>query len=70
MQSRFMSVIETVTSTAIGFAVAYLANITVLPAFGFAINHGQAFWITVIFTVISVARGYFVRRIFNAIHKR
>lgn len=68
-QSRRMSVVETVASTAIGFAISYATSITVLPLFGFAVTHGQNLAITVIFTAISLLRGYFVRRMFNALHR-
>jgi hypothetical protein len=40
----------------------------VLPAFGHHITLAQNFWITCIFTVASVVRGYFVRRLFNRLH--
>jgi hypothetical protein len=68
-QTHKQSAIETCASTAIGFGIAYVASMTVLPLFGFAVTHGQNFWITVIFTVISLVRGYFVRRLFNYLHR-
>ena len=67
-QTHKQSMIETCASTAIGFGIAYVASLLVLPLFGFAVTHGQNFWITVIFTVISLVRGYFVRRLFNYLH--
>ena len=67
-QTRMQSAIETVASTAIGFVIAYAASYTVLPLFGHHVTHGQNFWITVIFTVISLIRGWFVRRLFNRLH--
>lgn len=69
-QTRFQSAIETVASTAIGFGVSYFTSLFVLPLFGFAVSHGQNFAITCIFTVISLARGFMVRRIFNRWHRR
>lgn len=67
-QSRMQSAIETAASTAIGFVIAYVASNTVLPLFGHHVTHGQNFWITVIFTVISLIRGWCVRRLFNRLH--
>jgi len=67
-QTRMQSAIETVASTAIGFVIAYAASYTVLPLFGHHVTHGQNFWITVIFTVISLIRGWCVRRLFNRLH--
>lgn len=67
-QTRMQSAIETVASTAIGFVIAYVASYTVLPMFGHHVTHGQNFWITFIFTVISLIRGWLVRRLFNRLH--
>ena len=69
-QSRRMSAIETIASTAIGFGVSYLVSLTVLPLFGFAVSHAQNFSIVCIFTVASLLRGYFVRRFFSVLHRR
>lgn len=64
-QSRSKSLLETVTSTAIGFAVSLLLTATVMPAFGYPTTWAHDFWITMIFTIASVLRGYAVRRWFN-----
>ena len=69
-QTKFQSGVETCASTAIGFFISYFASLTVLPLFGFPVTHGQNFWITVIFTAISLIRGFFVRRLFNFLHAR
>lgn len=69
-QTKSQSAVETCASTAIGFFIAYFASLTVLPLFGFPVTHGQNFWITVIFTAISLIRGFFVRRLFNFLHTR
>ena len=43
----------------------------VAPVFGIPAPVGQAFAITALFTITSVARSYFWRRFFaNSIHKR
>ena len=68
MQKKRHSLLEVCVGTAIGFIVAYLANWIVLPWFGLFPSHGEIFWITCVFTVISIVRGYFVRRLFNWIH--
>lgn len=69
-QSRRMSVVETAASTAIGFGISYIVSLTVLPLFGFPVTHGENFAIVCIFTIASLARGYVVRRLFNAWHRR
>ena len=68
-QSRGMSFIETCISTAIGFGVALLTQIIVFPWFGIQTSFLANIWIAVIFTVVSIIRGYFVRRVFNAIRQ-
>lgn len=64
-QTRRGSATETAVSTSVGFAVSWAATLVVLPAFGFPSTHSQAFVITCIYTVLSLVRGYVVRRAFN-----
>ena len=66
MQSRSLSALETVTSTAVGFFVSLALTFTVLPAFGYTVTAGHAWGITLIYTAASLLRGYAVRRAFNA----
>ena len=56
---------EALVSTAVGFGINYIANIVVLNAFALPVSPGKALHISAIFTVISVVRGYLVRRYFN-----
>ena len=70
MQSKKMSLLETCVSTAIGYAVAILAQVLVFPLFGLTISLSQNLAIGAIFTVVSIARGYCVRRLFNRIGLR
>lgn len=65
MQSKRQSLIETVTSIFIGLAVSFLTQIIVFPIYNLEVNFSQNLQITLIFTIVSIARGYFVRRIFN-----
>lgn len=65
MQNKAQSLIETLTNVSIGYVISFIANMTVLPMFGYDINLTDGFWISMIFTVISVIRGYIVRRWFN-----
>jgi hypothetical protein len=64
-QSRKMSLIETITSTAIGYSVAVATQLTVFPLFGINIPLQDNLAIGAIFTVVSIVRGYVVRRVFN-----
>jgi uncharacterized membrane protein (DUF485 family) len=65
-QTRLGSLIEAVVNVLIGFGINFAANLLVLPLFGFNVSPGQAFGIGLIFTVISIARSYAIRRWFNA----
>lgn len=65
MQSKRQSLIETVTSTLIGLAVSFLTQIIVFPMYNLEVNFNQNLQITAIFTVVSILRGYCVRRLFN-----
>jgi hypothetical protein len=64
-QTRRQSLIETVVGVAIGFALSMVASVIVYPLFGHSFTLAQNAGITVVFTVLSIARGYGVRRFFN-----
>jgi hypothetical protein len=70
-QTKLGSLIETSVNIAIGFVVALASQIVIFPMVGI---HGVSFManleITAYFTVVSVIRGYMLRRWFNArLHK-
>lgn len=64
-QSRRKSMLEIAISTAIGFLVSLVLTAIVMPAFGYPTTWAHDFWITTIFTVASLVRGYCVRRAFE-----
>jgi len=64
MQTRFQSFIEANVNTSFGFAISYALAYTVLPLYGVEQSHWVSFQITAIYTVVSVARNYVVRRVF------
>lgn len=66
-QTRTGSFAETVANTAVGFGVSVVANVVVLPWFGYAVTAGDALGIGVVFTAISLIRGYVLRRLFNGL---
>ena len=68
-QPRLWSLLEAWANVAVGFGVNYVANLVVLPWFGFAIKPGQAFKMGLVFTGISVARSYALRRVFNGVKR-
>ena len=66
-QSRIMSAVESVTSMAIGYGVAIATQAVVFPLFGIYTTVGDHLAIGGIFTVVSLVRSYFLRRLFNRI---
>ena len=65
MQTKRRSFIEAVTNVLIGYLVAVISNLIVLPLFGYQVSLFDGFAIGVVFTVISLIRSYVIRRLFN-----
>ena len=65
MQSKRMSMVETCTNVAIGYFVALASQLAIFPLFGINISFSDNLAIGAWFTVISIVRGYIVRRVFN-----
>jgi hypothetical protein len=68
-QSRRMSLIETVTNTVVGYALAVATQFAVFPFFGLRVGVIENLGIGLIFTVVSIARGYVLRRLFERLRK-
>ncbi len=66
MQSKRESMIESLTSVGIGWLIGVILNLTILPLFNYNITVVDSLWVSLIFTVISVVRGYLIRRFFNS----
>lgn len=69
-QSKLMSWLETCLNTAIGFVIAMATQILVFPVFGYSPPLSTNFKIALIFTVVSIVRGYLLRRAFEFLHIR
>ncbi len=65
-QTKLGSLIEACINVVIGFGINFCANLLILPLFGFHISLSNNFIMGLLFTVISVARSYAIRRFFNA----
>lgn len=69
-QTRLSSFIESVLNTVIGFVIGLGTQILVFPWFGVHIPLHSNVNMALVFTVISIARSYAIRRWFNArLHK-
>jgi hypothetical protein len=67
-QTKLGSFVEAWANIAIGFSINYVANLVILPMFGFAsLTPGKNFAIGVLYTGISLARSFVLRRYFNGI---
>lgn len=66
-QTKTGSFVEAWANIVVGFSINWCANMIVLPYFGFNLSGGTAFKIGVVFTVISLARSYVLRRWFNGL---
>jgi hypothetical protein len=64
-----MSFVEAWTNIGVGFGINLIANLTVLPFFGYDVHLSQALGIGVIFTVISVVRSYLLRRFYERLYQ-
>lgn len=68
MQSRLGSFVEAWGNVAVGFVINFTANWFILPRFGFtSLTLVRNLEIGLVFTVISVARSFFLRRLFNSL---
>jgi hypothetical protein len=66
-QTRKASLVETLLNTSLGYGVALTAQIVVFPWFGIHIPLSSNILIGMIFTVVSIARGFVLRRMFEAL---
>jgi hypothetical protein len=64
-QSRRMSLVESLTNIAVGYLVALAAQIIIFPILGVQASLHQNLMIGVLFTLVSLARSYALRRVFN-----
>ena len=70
IQSRRGSLVESVVNVAVGYGVAVATQMAVMPMFGMVGRTQVHLAIAGIFSVVSVARSYCVRRAFNWLTRR
>jgi len=69
-QSRVMSMIEAATNVVVGYGLAIATQIVVFPWFGIETGLAEHMTIGLAFVGVSLARGYVLRRVFEAIRIR
>jgi hypothetical protein len=65
MQSRRQSLIESAVNILAGIGISLLTQITIFPWFCIEIKFHDQLIISGIFTIVSLARSYLIRRYFN-----
>lgn len=65
MQTKTQSLIESCTNVSIGYAVAVLSQLAIYPLFDVHLSLGDNLIMGLYFTLVSLVRGYFVRRWFD-----
>ena len=69
-QSRLMSLVEAVANVIVGFGVAVVTQILSFPIFGLHTTLSQNLKMGAVFTIVSIARSFALRRVFEAIRMR
>jgi hypothetical protein len=65
MQTRKHSIVETLTQVTTGYFLSLLLQIIIFPLYNVHLSIHQNIQIGIWFTIAAVAKGYFVRRMFN-----
>jgi hypothetical protein len=69
-QSRAMSLVESVANVIVGYGVAVVTQILIFPVFGLHTTLAQNLKLGLVFTIVSIARSFALRRVFEAIRMR
>ena len=69
-QSRIMSLVESVANVIVGYGVAVVTQILVFPVFGLHVTLEQNLQMGAVFTLVSIARSFALRRVFEALRVR
>jgi len=70
VQTRFMSLVEATTNVAVGFLLALGTQVAIFPLFGLTVSITDNLSIGCIFTVVSLARSFALRRVFERLRVR
>ncbi|MDV7270845.1 hypothetical protein RYZ20_08010 [Thioclava sp. A2] len=66
-QSRLMSLVEAITNVIVGYSVAVVTQILIFPIFGLHTTLAQNLKMGAVFTIVSIARSFALRRVFESI---
>ncbi len=68
-QSRLMSLVEAVANVLVGYGVAVVTQMLIFPIFGLHTTLAQNLKMGAIFTAVSIARSFALRRVFEAMRR-
>ncbi|WP_374422746.1 hypothetical protein [Paracoccus sp. (in: a-proteobacteria)] len=68
-QSRLMSLVEAVANVIVGYGVAVVTQIVIFPIFGLRTTLVQNLKMGAVFTLVSIARSYVLRRLFERLRR-
>ena len=66
-QARAMSFVESVANVIVSYGLAVVTQILIFPIFGLHTTLAQNLKMGLVFTVVSIARSYVLRQLFEAI---
>ncbi len=69
-QSRRMQLVESLANVAIGYGFAVLTQIAVFPFFGLHVSLADNLVMGAVFTIVSIARSFTLRRVFEEFRMR
>lgn len=64
-QTKFNSILESISNTAIGLVTTLIFSPIIYNMVGMTYTYSQLGLVTVLFTILSIVRGYIIRRFFN-----
>ena len=66
-QSRRMSLAESLANVVVGYGLAVVTQILIFPVFGLRATLAESLRIGAVFTLVSLARSFALRRLFETI---
>jgi hypothetical protein len=69
-QTRVMSLVEVIANVVVGYGVAVVTQMLVFPVFGLHTTLAQNMKLGLVFTVVSIARSFTLRRVFEALREK
>jgi len=65
-----MSLVESLANVAVGYGIAVLTQIAVFPFFGLHVSLADNLVMGAVFTIVSIARSFALRRVFEEFRVR